>query len=230
MTESIFYTTLFVSFAMVGVVYLIQYIMVSLGYMSCMKKAGEKAWKAWVPFYNDFTMYKIVGLKSFLIVFKILSAIITIIYLGLYVGLFFTMYNDLDDYIDSNSYYNYSTNKYTESNSTNRYQSNTTKRRTVEDIIDTSYADDAAILKDDSNIDLDEYMDKTIGMILVALLEMLFGIGVFVVNIFFAIKISKAYGLGGGYIAGMILVPQIFILIIGFGKSEYKGSYNPNLV
>ena len=37
--------------------------------------------------------------------------------------------------------------------------------------------------------------------------------------------ICKAFNLNGGYIAGMILLPGIFLLVIGFGKSEYVGKY-----
>ena len=52
-------------------------------------------------------------------------------------------------------------------------------------------------------------------------------IGAFIINIFFAIKITKAYNLKGGYVAGVILLPAIFLLIIGFGKSKYVGDYKP---
>lgn len=45
------------------------------------------------------------------------------------------------------------------------------------------------------------------------------------ISIFYAIYISKSFGLGGGTIAGMILVPPIFIMIIGFGDSKYLGTY-----
>lgn len=45
------------------------------------------------------------------------------------------------------------------------------------------------------------------------------------ISIFYAIYISKSFGLGGGTIVGMILVPPIFIMIIGFGDSKYLGTY-----
>ena len=60
---------------------------------------------------------------------------------------------------------------------------------------------------------------------MIYLLRWMFSVGMFVVNIFFAIKICNAFNLNGGYIAGMILLPGIFLLVIGFGKSEYVGKY-----
>lgn len=37
-------------------------------------------------------------------------------------------------------------------------------------------------------------------------------------------RLSKAYGHGGGYTVGLIFLNFIFMLILGFGKSEYKGN------
>ena len=36
-------------------------------------------------------------------------------------------------------------------------------------------------------------------------------------------KLSKAFGHGAGYAVGLIFLPWIFSLIVGFGSSEYKG-------
>ena len=204
-------------FSMVGVVYLAQYVMKSLGYMKCLQKAGKPTWKAWVPFYNDFTMYKIVGLKSFLVIFKVISAIITVIYLIVYFGIVGQMLNDADDIINNASSSYYSTNNSTLNKKSNSaYYNNSYKRPTTS-------------AKYDEELDeiMDSYLGKTAGIMILSVVDSLLGIGIFVINIFFAIKISKAYGLGGGYIAGMILLPTIFILIIGFGKSQYKGDYKP---
>lgn len=48
-----------------------------------------------------------------------------------------------------------------------------------------------------------------------------------IVNAIFMIimmyKLSKAFGHGIGYTIGLIVLPFIFLLIIAFGKSEYKG-------
>lgn len=37
-------------------------------------------------------------------------------------------------------------------------------------------------------------------------------------------KLSKAFGHGIGYTLGLIILNPIFILILGFGKSQYKGN------
>ncbi len=35
-------------------------------------------------------------------------------------------------------------------------------------------------------------------------------------------KLSKAFGHGAGFTVGLVLLPGIFTIILGFGKSEYK--------
>ncbi len=42
--------------------------------------------------------------------------------------------------------------------------------------------------------------------------------------IIMAIYLAKAFGKGGGTIAGLILLPTIFYLILGFGKAQYDPS------
>ena len=196
-------------FSMVGVVYLAQYVMKSLGYMKCLQKAGKPTWKAWVPFYNDYEMFKTVKLKGFLVVFEIISFVVLIIYMFMYVGIFAKLADDADSYTKSTANY-VTTNSYrTNTYSTNRYNS-------------TKYGDAIENVNVSSDVfDESEYMASLAGIMVIAVLAFLSGIAVFVVKIFFAINISKAYGLGGGYIAGMILLSTIFILIIGFGKSKY---------
>ena len=44
-----------------------------------------------------------------------------------------------------------------------------------------------------------------------------------VLDILHSVKLSKAFGHGGGYAVGLILLPNIFTLILGFGKDEYVG-------
>lgn len=48
-------------------------------------------------------------------------------------------------------------------------------------------------------------------------------IAAFVICIMQNAKTSKAYGHGAGYTLGLIFLNWIFMLILGFGKSEYKG-------
>jgi len=191
------------------------YVMTALGYMQCMKKAGEAGWKAWVPFYNDFVMYKIVGLSGGLIAVKAVYAFLVSVVLSMSIMYISKIGNYTDNYLN-NTY------------SSSSYRTNTKKRTTG---IHTNYVNIYPPYDlDDDDFDeeiISDVMNGGIGLSIASTLESLAAIGVFVVNIFFAIRISKAYGLGGGYIAGMILVPGIFILIIGFGKSEYKGNYVP---
>ena len=194
--------------AVAGFVLLIQYVMTSLGYMGCMKKAGVETWKAWIPVYNEYTMYKIVNLKSFLIIFKIIYIVIEIVYLSFT----FAYIQDISEKSDNmvNSYRN--SNYVTTRNEGNR----------VINLVSTptySYDDEEELLNSVGSM--------SIGLLVFSLLSSAFGIAIFVVGILFAINISKAYGLGGGTIAGMILIPQIMILIVGFGSSKYQGTYKP---
>lgn len=204
------FTTAFtvIMIAVTGFALLIQYVMTSLGYMGCMKKAGVETWKAWIPVYNEYTMYKIVNLKSFLIIFKIIYIVIEIVYLSFT----FAYIQDISEKSDNmvNSYRN--SNYVTTRNEGNR----------VINLVSTptySYDDEEELLNSVGSM--------SIGLLVFSLLSSAFGIAIFVVGILFAINISKAYGLGGGTIAGMILIPQIMILIVGFGSSKYQGTYKP---
>lgn len=192
---------------MISLVFLIQYTMVSLGYMGCMKKVGEATWKAWIPLYSDYIMYKIVNLKRFLIIFKVVYVIITIIYLSLSLAYVHNITERADEFV----------NDATNSSYTTRTKSDGVK-------VVTS-------VKSTSSYEENDFVDNSVGglfgLMFMGFFNSLFGIAVFVINILFAINISKTYGLGGGTIAGMILIPQIFILIIGFGNSKYQGSYQP---
>ena len=204
------FTTAFtvIMIAVTGFTLLIQYVMTSLGYMGCMKKAGVETWKAWIPVYNEYTMYKIVNLKSFLIIFKIIYIVVEIVYLSFT----FAYIQDISEKSDNmvNSYRN--SNYVTTRNEGNR----------VITLVSTptySYDDEEELLNSVGSM--------SIGLLVFSLLSSAFGIAIFVVRILFAINISKAYGLGGGTIAGMILIPQIMILIVGFGSSKYQGTYKP---
>ncbi len=44
-----------------------------------------------------------------------------------------------------------------------------------------------------------------------------------VIEILLYVKLSKAFGHGGGFAAGLIFLSPIFILILGFDSSEYLG-------
>ncbi len=44
-----------------------------------------------------------------------------------------------------------------------------------------------------------------------------------VIEIIYVGKLSKAYGKGTGFAVGLFILRPIFIMILGFGKAEYKG-------
>ncbi len=44
-----------------------------------------------------------------------------------------------------------------------------------------------------------------------------------VISILKAIRMSKAFGHGNGFAIGLLFLEPIFTMILGFGKSEYKG-------
>ena len=47
------------------------------------------------------------------------------------------------------------------------------------------------------------------------------GVYAFVFEILYAVKLAKAFNKGVGFIIGLILLPNIFYLILGFGNSKY---------
>ena len=49
------------------------------------------------------------------------------------------------------------------------------------------------------------------------------GIVSIVLYIIHCVKLSKAFGHGGGFAVGLIFLNPIFIMILGFGKSYYQG-------
>lgn len=53
----------------------------------------------------------------------------------------------------------------------------------------------------------------------------LIGIAIFVFHCIYCVKLSKSFGHGAGFGIGLLLLAPIFILILGYGKSEYVGEY-----
>ena len=45
----------------------------------------------------------------------------------------------------------------------------------------------------------------------------------FIYDIIFSIRMAKAFGKGTGFGIGILLLPNIFTLILGFGSAEYQG-------
>lgn len=164
-------------------VIVINYILVALGRMKCMQKAGEKGWKAFIPVYSSYIMYKIVGMSGFFIIPKVINLIIVLIIS-----------------VMSVSY--------------------------ILKVIEICNDNDTYSMNIDQEEELDDLLEEfTISTTMLSLISNLVGIANFVITILFAVNISKVFGKGGGYIAGMILVPLIFIMILGFGDAKYQGSY-----
>ncbi|NCB94265.1 MAG: hypothetical protein EOM40_17165 [Clostridia bacterium] len=46
---------------------------------------------------------------------------------------------------------------------------------------------------------------------------------VLIIHIMQCVKMSHAYGHGGGFAVGLIFLQPIFLLILGFGSSQYQG-------
>lgn len=60
-------------------------------------------------------------------------------------------------------------------------------------------------------------------VMLVLILSIIVYIAAIVIGIMFNYKISKSFGHGVGFTIGLIFLSLIFLYIIAFGKSEYKG-------
>jgi hypothetical protein len=46
----------------------------------------------------------------------------------------------------------------------------------------------------------------------------------FIIGIIVAIELAKVFGKGGGFAAGLILLPFVFYPILGFGDARYQGA------
>lgn len=62
-----------------------------------------------------------------------------------------------------------------------------------------------------------------IGGTICTLLGGLLSIAILVLTIMQNYKLAKAFGHGGGYTVGLIFIPWLFVLLLGFGSSEYQG-------
>lgn len=65
------------------------------------------------------------------------------------------------------------------------------------------------------SINWNEHIVYIVGMVIS-------GVAAVFANFWLDIKISKAFGKGVGYILGLIFFPNIFTLILGFGKAKYS--------
>lgn len=61
------------------------------------------------------------------------------------------------------------------------------------------------------------------GALEISFLSSLASLITFVLYIIYSVKLSKAFGKGGGFSVGMVLLPFIFLPILGFGSAKYIG-------
>lgn len=59
---------------------------------------------------------------------------------------------------------------------------------------------------------------------LLAIIPVVGSLVVLALQIYLAIKLSKAFGMGNGFAAGLFFLQPIFVCILGFGKAEYQGT------
>lgn len=159
---------------------LIMWIVIAIGRSKCIKKAGDKAWKAFIPFYGTYVLYKISGMKGYWIIVNIISEVIG--FIGIFVSS--SMLAEMNNIIDTINL----------------------SSKSLEEINKVA-------------------ANYTIISGIVDILDFLASAGLLALNIVWAIKFCKSFGKGGGYIAGMILVPFVFYFIIGLGDAEYVGNY-----
>ena len=58
----------------------------------------------------------------------------------------------------------------------------------------------------------------------VALLGSVAGIVVLVISVLLNVRLAKAFGKGTGFAIGLIFLTPIFMMILGFGSSQYLGA------
>ena len=129
------------------------------------KKAGEKGWKAIIPFYSDYIFYKIIDMVPFF-----WAAIAGAFLVGVIAAA-------------------------TGSNAVN--------------VINFA-ADGSVSTTTTQNVSP-----------LFVVAELALGVFCIVTAIIAAVRLAKVFKKGGGTIAGLILLPDIFLMILGFGSAKY---------
>ncbi|MDR7813848.1 DUF5684 domain-containing protein [Lacrimispora sp.] len=57
----------------------------------------------------------------------------------------------------------------------------------------------------------------------ISILSNLAGLASLALHVVYSIKLAKAFEKSGGFTVGLVLLPPIFIPILGLGSSKYKG-------
>lgn len=58
-------------------------------------------------------------------------------------------------------------------------------------------------------------------MVLGAIAMIVLTIAALVIQIVFCVKLARAFGYGGGFAVGLILLEPVFLLVLGFGNAQY---------
>ena len=138
---------------------LVLWVLLIIAHWRMFTKAGEEGWKAIIPVYSDFVLFKIVwNTKSFWIYFGAAIATVLISVLG-------------GQYV----------------------------------VVDGQIVSAAQ------------------GNFFVGLLSFISSLILLLYTILLQIKTALAYGKSIGFAVGLLLLPNIFTLILGFGSAEYLG-------
>ncbi len=183
------------------------------------QKAGDKGWKAIIPFYNSYTAYKLFWKKAMFWVTLVIALAASVINVGVMVrhsadmnGFVSAVADDVgmseEDLINGN--FNMTEEEL------NQAAENYTQRlgADLESGADTRAANALkALIANFSALD---------GVLLI-LAGILMLIAV-IISIVYYSKLSKSFGHGVGFTLGLIFLNPIFMLILAFGKSEYVGN------
>ena len=144
---------------MLAVIAVVLGILVVVAHWRMFQKAGEKGWKALIPVYSDYVLFKVVwAAKSFWIY---LGAAVATVALNMASGQFAVINGQI--------------------------------------------------------------VAVSAGNPIVNVLAYVAGVVVFVYSVLVQIKTALAYGKQATFAIGLLLLPSIFTLILGFGKAEYQG-------
>lgn len=180
------------------------------------QKAGEKGWKAIIPFYNAYLTYKLFWKKSMFWVALIISVLVTALTMGVYAS-------HLDDMVNIT---NTAANELgIDADALDRGELNMTEEelnQAAQDYADRmEYELDNGIDNSLANAFIAAFENiSSLDVILIVLIFIL-SIAMFVISILSCVNMSKSFGHGGGYAVGLIFLPIIFLLILAFGKSQY---------
>ncbi len=147
------------------VIQVVLLVLTIVAYWRIFEKAGEKGWKAIIPVYSSYVIYKLVW-KTSMFWWSLVVGIVTVITGGVFFG---------------------------------------------------------AILAAGGGASTMAVGGAALIAMLVLLAAAIISV---VINIILYVKMARAYGYGGGFAVGLILVNTVFILILGLGNAEYVGPQN----